>query len=103
MDGSLNARIAAARCTTPEAREAYRRLLENGAGEISKRKRCPHCGGAGVLISEYQPACGKYAVYVKCYCCGSRGGERTCREYPPRAGWQNDACREAVAEWNKRI
>lgn len=96
MNSGINAKIAAMRCKTPEAQEAYRLLLDKGASR-------PRRGGVGTLAGECEPLHGRPVVIIKCQCCGSRGAAIIGQEDPAQAGRNNDACIYALTAWSKRV
>lgn len=65
-------------------------------------KNCPHCGGAATLYENYSRRTRNYFVYVKCAICGAQGKSFNSDDEPEAVGWDNFACRGAVAAWNMR-
>ena len=65
-------------------------------------KRCPHCGGTAYINSSYSYRHKTHFVYVKCSICGAQGKTYCSTGDPEKAGWNNQACTDAVAAWNMR-
>ena len=65
-------------------------------------KRCPHCGGAACLNSNYSFRSRTYFVFVKCIVCGSQGKIYNSEECTEVEEWNNEPCIKAVEAWNMR-
>lgn len=65
-------------------------------------KRCPFCGGEATLTANYSYKTRAFFVMGKCSFCGSQGKIYNSNEDPEEAGWNNNACTDAVRAWNMR-
>lgn len=67
-----------------------------------KIKPCPHCGGPGAIVANYNYKRRCYFIFVRCDICGAQGKIYTDPEDPAGYEWNMPACQNAVSAWNMR-
>lgn len=65
-------------------------------------RECPFCGGDATLTSNWNRTYRKFYINCRCTVCGSSGKGYTSTVDPAEDDWQNAACYDAAAIWNKR-
>ena len=66
-------------------------------------KKCPFCGGEGIINANYSHRFDTYFVSVMCENCGSQGKAYTSNNHPEVDDWNCEICNDAINAWNMRI
>ena len=65
-------------------------------------KKCPFCGGAGILTENFSFKTRSYFIFVKCQLCGAQSKTYASLTDAEADDWQSEACEKAIAAWNTR-